>query len=323
MSLAVEPASMKIKLPARRHHYLPQSYLAAFTDTGTKDGQFFVMEVHSGRSFRTSPINVAVERDFNRIDIEGKSPDSIELALASFEERATQAIRNVIERGAFPNGEDCNLIINLIGLMAVRNPYRRKSFNRAREAVMHRIADLLVSDKKIWDHHLSKAREAGEVIKDDVSFEEVKRFIGNRKYRIEFSPEGNLRIELRAFNKLLPILGQRTWSLLVAPMDGAEFICSDHPVTLVKKNRRGGPFGFGSKETEVFCPLGRKIVFYGVFEAPLRPVIKLKPKDVAIINLRIALNAERHVFSAMQSFALWHERGIREVHCGSGPQVEG
>jgi hypothetical protein len=308
---------MKTSSTARRHHYLPQSYLAAFTDTGTKDGQFFVLEVHSGRSFRTSPTNVAVETDFNRTDIEGQPPDAIEQALAPFEQRATQAIRSVIEREEFPNGEDYNFILNLLVLMAVRNPSLRNSFNRSRKEVMHRIADLLVSDEKIWDHHVCKGREAGEVIKDDVSFEEVKRFVEDRRYRIEFSPEGNLRVEFYTFDKLLPIFGQRTWSLLFAPVDGPEFICSDHPVTLVWKNQKSIPVGYGLKETEVFLPLGRRVGFYGVFETPLHPVVKLKPGHVATTNRRIALNSERHVFSAMQSFIMWHKGQIREVQCGS------
>ncbi len=295
---------MTTKPTARRHHYLPQAYLAAFTSTGSKDDQFFVLDIHSGRLFRTSPKNVAAERDFNRIDIEGKSPDTIEQALAAFEGQTVTAIRNVLESEEFPNDEDCNLILNLLGLIAVHNPQRRKSFNYSRKQTMHLIGDLLVSDKKIWDHHVKKAREAGETVSDDVSFEDVKRFVEERRYRIEFATEGNLHFEFHAFDKLLPILGQLTWSVLVAPKDRPEFICSDHPVTLVWKNRRGGPVGYGLRETEVFFPLRRRIGFYGVFETPLRPVVKLEPNQVGTMNRRVALNAERHVYSALESFLM-------------------
>ena len=313
---------METRPTARHHHYLPRAYLATFTDNGTKDGQFFVLEVKSGRAFRTSPKNVAAERDFNRVDIEGKSPDAIEQAPASFEQRAAQAIRDTVASETFPNDEDCNFILNLLGLIAVRNPHLRNSFNRFREEVMHRIGNLLVSDKKIWDYHVRKAREAGEVIKDTVSFENVKRFVEERRYRIEFSPEGNLRVEFRAFDKLLPILAQRTWSLLVAPADGPEFICSDHPVSLVWKNGRRGPVGYGLKETEVFFPLGRRVGFYGTFENPLRPLVKLKPGHVATMNRRVALNADRHVFSTLQVFSMWHEGQVRDVECGSNDRVQ-
>jgi|ERR1017187_10064621 hypothetical protein len=62
---------MPKKFTARRHHFVPQAYLGRFTDSGTKDGYLFAMETDSGRAFRTTPRNVAVEQDFNRIDIEG------------------------------------------------------------------------------------------------------------------------------------------------------------------------------------------------------------------------------------------------------------
>lgn len=310
---------MDTKPIARRHHYLPQAYLAAFTDTGQKDGQFNVLDVQSGRSFRTSPINVAAERDFNRLDIEGYSPDVIEQALAPFEGQAVAAIRKVIETEEFPSADDWNWILNLLGLIAVRNPQLRESFNYSREQVMHRIGDLLVSDKKIWDHHVKKARESGQDIDDNVSFEEVKQFVEGRKYQIEFSPGGNLRVEFHAFDKLLPILGQRTWSVLVAPPGGPEFICSDHPVTLVWKGSRFGPVGYGSRDTEVFFPLGRRVGFYGVFEAPLKPVVKCKPGHVATMNRRVMQNSERHFYSTLESFFIWHEGQIREVKCGSEP----
>jgi hypothetical protein len=251
---------MKTRTTARRHHYLPLSYLAGFTDNGTKNSQFFVLDVHTGHSFRTTPNNVAVERDFNRIDIEGQSSDAIEQALASLEEQAAQAIQNVIELEEFPEDKDYNFIMNLLGLIAVHNPQLRKSFNLSRKEVMNRIADLLVSDKRIWNHHVRKAREAGEEIDDNVRFEDVKRFVEERRYRMGFLTEGNLRVEFRAFDKLLPILGQRIWSLIVAPVDGPEFICSDHPVTLAWKNKRDGPVGYGLKKTEVFFPLAEKSV---------------------------------------------------------------
>jgi hypothetical protein len=308
---------MTTKPIARRHHYLPQAYLAAFTATTLKDGQFNVLDVKSGHSFRTSPVNVAAERDFNRIDIEGHLPDAIERALAPFEAEAVAAVRRVLETGEFPNDDDWNLILNLLGLIAVRNPALRASFNSSRERVLNRLADILVSDQRIWDQHLTSARASGEDIPDNVSFETVKAFVDARKYRIEFSPEGNLRVEFHAFDELLPILGERIWSVLVAPDDGPEFVCSDHPVTLTWKSGNCVPVGYGLRDTEVFFPLGRRIGFYGVFEAPLKPVVNCKPGHVATMNKRVAENAERHVYSALAHFSVWHPGGIWRVPCGA------
>lgn len=306
-----------MKPKARKHHYLPQSYLAEFTETKAKDGQFYVLDIHGNKSFRTSPINVAAERDFNRVTIEGQPLDVIEKALSDFENRGVQAIRNVNRTETFPNDEDCNYILNLISLIAVRNPQRRNSFNRVREAVIHKIGDFLVSNEKIWNHHLKKAQEAGDVKENNVSDEEMKRFIEKRRYEIEFAPEENLRVEFSAHDSLLPILGQRTWTLLVAPDSGPNFICADHPVVLNwKSSVCRDPIGFELPGTEVFFPLGPHTGFYGVYEEFFDTVLKVTPEQVAFMNRRIVENAERHVFTTKDNFFIWYEDTIKNMSLG-------
>lgn len=302
---------------ARKHHYLPQSYLAAFTGTGEKDSQFHVLDVETGESFQTSPLNVGAQRDFNRVDMDGYPPDAVETALAPFEGEAVSAIRRVIQSQHFPSDDDWNWILNLLALIAVRNPKLRNSFNRSHEQVLRQLGDLLVSDERVWNHHVNKARAAGEDINPDVPFEEVQRFVQTGDFRFEFHPQGNLRVEFDALDKVLPILGERIWSVLIAPPNAPEFICSDHPVTLVWKPGGRGPLGFGTRNTEVFFPLGRRVGFYGVFEVPLKPVVQCRPLNVSIMNQRVATNAERHVYSALESFSVWHDGEIREVSCAA------
>jgi hypothetical protein len=309
---------IQMKSTARKHHYLPQAYLAAFTDTGLKNGQFWVIDTSSGARFCTSPKNVASERDFNRVDVIGKAPDIFENALSKFENHAVQACRNVDKTHTFPSDEDYNYILNMLCLFAVRNPQLRRSFNRSREQMAHIYAELLVSDPKIFSHHLKKAQEAGDIPEPDVSFEEMKQFIDERRYKIEFAPGGNLRMELDNIDKLLPILGQRTWSLLLSPSIGPSFICSDHPIALTWKNSQNrGPFGYGTKNTELFFPLGPRTGFYGVYEEPLHAVIKMKPAHVAVMNSRIAVSAERHIMSPTETFFIWYDGKIREIECRS------
>lgn len=305
---------MATKSIARKHHFVPQAYLSAFTIAGTKNGQFCVLDVESGRAFRTSPGNVAAQRDFNRVDVEGRSPDAVENALAPFEGEAVDAVRRVLETQSFPSDSDWNLILNLLALIAVRNPRLRGSFNQSREQTLRIIGDMLASDEKLWESHMKKAREAGEQM-PDVSFEEFKTFIDSGNYEFVFHPEGNLRVEFNAIDKVLPHLCQRTWSLLVAPPDGPEFICSDHPVTLVWKDGRQAAIGYGLRETEVFFPLGRRVGFYGVYETPLKPVLNCQPLNVAIMNQRVMNNAERHVYSALDTFSIWYKNTIQEIRC--------
>lgn len=300
---------------ARRHHYLPQAYLAAFTDTGTINGRFFVLDTVRGIYFRTSPKNVAVEKDFNRVDVEGKSSDIIENTIAPCEDSATQAIRNVNRTKTFPSDDDFIWVLNLLCLFAVRNPQYRKSFNDSRERVAQVIMDLLVSNKDLWAHHLKKAQEMGYVEETAISFEECKRFIEEGEYKIEIPPDDNIWIELDTFRKILQILAQRTWSLLVAPSLGPDFICSDHPVALTFKGADKGPIGYGLKNTEVFFPLGPKTGLYGVYEDALPPVAHMNQARVAMINTLVWNSAQRHVFCATDALFLWDEGKAIKVNC--------
>ena len=290
--------------PARKHHYLPQAYLAAFTDTGTKDGQFYVFDIRKGTRFCTSPKNVAAERDFNRVDLEGESPDILEQAFSPFEGRARQAIRRVNLTKLFPNDEDYKYIINLLCLIAIRNPRLRRLFNESRQEIHRRIADLLVSNKRLFDYQLKKTQKAGTVPETTVTFEQAKQFIEEGGYQTKFIPADNLEIEMDVFERLLPTFGRRRWSLLVAPIPGPDFICSDHPIALTWKNPgRRELIGYKLKDTEVFFPLGPKTGFYGVYEDPLDVVVEIESAQVVMMNCRIVQSADRHVFSKREELS--------------------
>jgi hypothetical protein len=303
---------------ARRHHYVPQGYLAAFTDSGEKDGQFHVLDVGTGRRFRTSPKNIAVARDFNRVDIDGLPIDALESALAGLDNLAVKAIRNVISRQIFPDAADANTILNLLGLIAVRNPLSRGSFNRAREHTLRVIGQLLISDRALYERHLRRAHEAGDVPNVEMPYETMKEFIEKDEYEIDFHPEENSRTEFKVFDGLLPLLGQRSWSLLLAPHDGPEFISSDRPVSLIWRDARESPIGFALRETEVFFPLGRHAAFYGVFERPLPEVARLDETQVAAMNTRTLRHADRYLLCAKDTFVVRRDGEIREISIKDG-----
>src|SRR5699024_12602915 len=48
----------------------------------------------SGKSFTSNILNIAVEQDFNRVEIEGHAPDAFEQIMATFEGQLAPAIRS-------------------------------------------------------------------------------------------------------------------------------------------------------------------------------------------------------------------------------------
>lgn len=284
---------------ARNHHYVPQGYLAGFTDTGTRDGKLHVFDLSTGSSFQTRPRNVAAERDFNRVEIDGQDPDFLEKSLgALLEDKTTLAIRRIAQAQKFTGDDDFTYVINLLCLLVVRNPRARRSLASAKRQSAKIIGEMLVSDKKIWEHHNRKAREAGYVSGPDVSFEQMKAFIDGGEYTIEVDTHALVRTELSVFDDILRCLGARVWSLLNAAPDAPDFITCDHPVTLVFKDPNSeGPIGVGLHETELVFPIIPRHAFLGVYENPLKPVVSVKPKDVAAMNTRVIRHADRQLYS--------------------------
>jgi len=82
---------------ARRNHYVPQSYLKGFTvERKKKKRQITVFDGKDRKVFITAIDNVALERDFNRVELEDFEPDAFEKAMAGFESEISPALDRII-----------------------------------------------------------------------------------------------------------------------------------------------------------------------------------------------------------------------------------
>jgi len=290
---------------ARNHHYLPQGYLSAFTDTGNRDGQLHVFDLPTRRSFRTRPRNVAAEKDFNRFEVDGQAPDFLEASLSGVEGTAATVMREMGRTGQRAEDKDLVYVMNLITLLVVRNPRERRSMARSQQQVAKTIGEMLVSDKRVYEHQLRKARDAGYLTGPDVSFERMKEFVQGGRYTIEVAREALIRTELSVFDSVLKSIGTRSWSLLQATPDAPDFVTCDHPITLVFKDpKASGPIGVGVKSTEIVFPIGPRHALRGVYEDPFKPVVSIRPVDVAAMNTRILRHADRQLYSRLQDVSI-------------------
>lgn len=283
---------------------MPVSYLKRFTDSGTEKGKLYVFDLDSGRSFLSKPNNIAVERDFNRIDIDGYPLDYVEQLFSSMESDANSAISTIENSKEFPSDKDYSAILHLICLTAVRNPFFRKHFNNTKEHTIRLISDALASDEQLLRRKLIELQKSELDFIGDFSVDEIKEFLNSGEYEIKFYPQENLRSEMKIFEKMLLMLHERIWSVVITSSGGPEFICSDHPVGLGYKHRRSDYIGLASRYTELFFPLSRHIGLYGTYEDSLKPVVYAKPVNVAAMNSLGADHAEKHVFSSQSSFSL-------------------
>src|ERR1035438_8058334 len=75
----------------RRHHYVPQCWLAGFTDTGEKDGQLWVTDLVRRKQWQASPNNAGHIRDFYRLSDEQLDPVMAKRPLRTSKRKSRQS----------------------------------------------------------------------------------------------------------------------------------------------------------------------------------------------------------------------------------------
>ena len=299
---------------ARNHHYVPQGYLAGFTDEGTIDGQLTVFDLVSRKTFRTRPRNVAAQRDFNRVDLKGRTADVLERSLGEFEGMAIAAIRRVQERGGPLTDDELSDIVSLMTLLIARNPKRRRAINTARQHQRRVMLDILGSNKSMYENHLAMAKRDG-FVRDDANlpFGKAAALIKSGQCEIGVSSTESLSLELDGIDSIFEMLKSRWWSLVIADSKAPDLVTCDHPVAVVFKDQnRCGPIGYGLPDTEVSFPLGPRHAVIGVLENPLRPQFTASAEQVAALNSRTVWHAARQVYAKSRPALILQRDGIAE-----------
>jgi len=290
------------KAEPRKHHFIPQFYLRGFTDE--KD-RLFVVDRPSKKTFRTVPKNVAAERDFNRVDVEGLDPNVVEKGMAKFEGEVAPALERVKIAKSLAKKEDRDAVMNLICALAIRNPRQRATINDFVGELMQQVAEVSLATKERWEQQVAQMKAAG--IWDEnsnVSYEDMKKFVEERRYKIEVAKEFNIAMEIDQHEGLLQHLGNRNWQMLVANEGSGGFVTTDVPVCIRWSDGQDhGIFspGFGVSGTEVLVPISTKLALRGSFEGE-ENVADAGIFTVSTINSILISNVEKQIYAHDYSF---------------------
>lgn len=286
---------------AREHHFVPRSYLAGFTDNGKKRGKLYGFDMQTGKFFQAEPENVARERDFNRFEFGEQPPDALETAYGQFEGKVALAIRNICKTNDLTQNEDYHYLLNLIALLAIRNPALRRSMEQAQQSLTKMIGRLLVSDKQLYKYHLQSAFRDGFISRNDVPFEQMKRFVEADNYVVEISRESLISTEVNVFDRVLRKVSERYWCLLVAAPNTPDFITCDHPISLVYK--------------QTVFPLDTRHAILGDRDKPTPSSIIMDKAGIAEINSRMLKIADRQIYSRNLNACFLDEKGeVTEIY---------
>ncbi|MDK3022630.1 DUF4238 domain-containing protein [Cupriavidus taiwanensis] len=310
---AIDPPS---GAAARNHHYVPQCYLRGFARSRSKNAQLFVVDLARGKSFPTTPRNVGAQRDFNRIELPGQDPNLVESAFAEFECKLAPALGRIEEHRDFASEYDKAAVLELIVLLATRNPGFREARRQAFAQMARIINSMLVSTPERYESQMRQARNAGYIKEDPVPYEQMRNFLQEERYTVEVPSTSHVATEMKLLDHMRKLIGGRGWTLLRAPAQGPGFVTCDHPVVLTwdDPDKVRHPPGFAHVSTSIVFPISRHYAFFGKFDRPDGRPIDIDEKGVATLNTNVILHAQQQVYAESERFLFLD--GTSAIHRG-------
>lgn len=289
---------------SRHHHYLSQCYLKGFTQGNAKNSKLTVLDLKDNTKFETIPRNVGGMRDFNRVDIDGVDPDIVEKTQSNFEGEVATALKKLEEEFNF-SGETKNVILELIGMLAIKSPERRKHLAEPQVKIAKMMMAMTFESKERWESQVAQVKEsAGEDVSGSATFEEMKALFERGAFDVSVSREHQIHMELVGMQEIIKLLHKRDWVLLRAGGESGEFITTDNPVSLTFNNPASAPFispGFGLPDTMVYFPVSKNLALVGEFGG--KNCVQVANKQlVAILNSKMIANGYRRVIASKCNF---------------------
>jgi hypothetical protein len=116
-----------------RQHYVSAGYLAGFTKGGTRNSIFYVHPADGSPSRIDKPVNVASEKHYNDINVDGFTPDYLETVFKTqFEDPAHSLFKTLSGNPGRPFQTENELITayNFLALQAARVPQTKDAYEK-------------------------------------------------------------------------------------------------------------------------------------------------------------------------------------------------
>jgi hypothetical protein len=293
----------------RRHHLLPEFYLAGFTDTGTKDGFVHVFDYFNRKRYRAKPRQIANERDFYRINEPNEDPYRMERELAELEGEVAPVLRRVLETGIFHGGTELGTILSFVALLYVRGRKVRERLSMSIEQTMLRKLKNDEVTREQWDTSVASQIRAGINPETLPTFEEAQQLAKEGQWVPKALEVLKVGLIPEMQQMIFDILVNHTWSLGRATPSSGGFICSDTPLSWGSLNPwepNASNDSLDNPNTTVSIPLSKELA---LITRPNGRRGSYEAVDVVVawVNARTHLFSKGTLYSPSENFILLRE----------------
>ena len=280
---------------AKRHHYLPVSYLKRFTNDGTDQGILRVYDIQKRECRGQTPLNTAVQRYYNATRKKDGTRDlRYEKDLSVLEGQLVSIIDN-IESGAPLTRFERKKLAFYVAVQIHRGPDFEEQVRMVVEPMVRRVG------KKLFGNHdrakeilARRDPETGEVL--EVPPKALSEMFEKDGYDVEVSRNASLHLMEHQSPQIADLIMGMEWAFLHAP-DGETFVTSDQPFSFTTFPPQSQTFspGIVTPGCRKLFPLSARVclvIFDRGYGAPHRPA---SARQVDLINWYIAANAFRYV----------------------------
>lgn len=263
----------------RKHHYLPQFYLRAFSLDGES---LYQIEKKTGRFYGCKIKDMAAIRDFHEIDGDDvKDPFALEKALAYEEAELSNGFNSLLEDG-IKNENAISRSIALLSLLRMRVPSVKKHIEISLESTVRTVAESMEKNGKL------PPIPAG--YEESLKIENIDFEISNWKCM-------EIMFGMATHPSAMEILLNMRVTLLNSPI-GTSFFTCDQPVALfypeIAPSHGVGP---ATKEVQISLPLSRSTLLKLDHEDGADEERESTSQEVQEFNRRTMVMAEKYLFA--------------------------
>jgi hypothetical protein len=290
----MSPPTAKKDAEPRRHHYVPQCWLAGFTETAEKDGRLWVTDLSRQSQWASTPENAGHIRDFYRLSEPSPDPVIVEKMFGALESATAPILKSLDTERRPPNADELDALLQFIAFQWARVPKFRPFVLQILDRSTREKLDEELQSRETWIAALRKAGMDPDAPGAD--YEGMKRFFESGEYNLVAETEWYVDRALHAVDDVLPLLRERFWGTSITA--NGRFIASDNPVCL--DGPKGQQVGFKNAKF-VLYPVSRHVLLMGTMAPVGRPVMNFK--HMVQMNTMMLLTADSQVYSHLPDFS--------------------